>query len=113
MGWSTARCAPSSAVAARRRANSCSPRSPEPGACDAGSKADEGPLTREPSGYEVARTASPQPCSVIAAHGPVRCCRFNARERAMERGIRERLEAELAHATAELKAFMATWEYAF
>ena len=31
----------------------------------------------------------------------------------MEPGIRERLDAELAHATAELKAFMATWEYAF
>jgi hypothetical protein len=27
--------------------------------------------------------------------------------------MRERLEAELARATAELKAFMATWEYAF
>jgi hypothetical protein len=27
--------------------------------------------------------------------------------------IRERLEAELAQATAELKAHMATWEYAF
>lgn len=31
----------------------------------------------------------------------------------MERGMRERLEAELARATAELKAFMASWEYAF
>ena len=31
----------------------------------------------------------------------------------MEPSMRERLEAELAHATAELKAFMATWEYAF
>jgi hypothetical protein len=48
-----------------------------------------------------------------AIHGAVRSCRFNAQERAMERGIRERLEAELAHATAELKTFMATWEYAF
>jgi hypothetical protein len=27
--------------------------------------------------------------------------------------MRETLEAELAHATAELKAHMATWEYAF
>ena len=27
--------------------------------------------------------------------------------------MRERLETELAHATAELKAYMATWEYAF
>ncbi len=31
----------------------------------------------------------------------------------VERGMRERLEAELARATAELKALMATWEYAF
>jgi hypothetical protein len=31
----------------------------------------------------------------------------------MEPGIPERLEAELARATAELKAFMASWEYAF
>ena len=27
--------------------------------------------------------------------------------------MRERLETELAHATDELKAHMATWEYAF
>jgi hypothetical protein len=31
----------------------------------------------------------------------------------MESGMRESLQAELARATAELKAFMATWEYAF
>jgi hypothetical protein len=31
----------------------------------------------------------------------------------MERSLLERLEAELARATAELKAHMATWEYAF
>jgi hypothetical protein len=34
-------------------------------------------------------------------------------ENAMERGMRQHLETELARATAELKAFMATWEYAF
>jgi hypothetical protein len=31
----------------------------------------------------------------------------------MEPTIRQRLEAEVAHATAELKALMGTWEYAF
>ncbi len=31
----------------------------------------------------------------------------------MEGGMREHLEAELARATAELKAFTGTWEYAF
>jgi hypothetical protein len=31
----------------------------------------------------------------------------------VERSLRERLEAELARAMAELKAHMGTWEYAF
>src|SRR5215207_10582656 len=76
MGWSTARSAPRSAVAASRRAKSCSPRSPKPGACDAVSRADDRPRTgelrlgkakRNPGGPEEAESPANAGLSVARA----------------------------------------------
>jgi hypothetical protein len=66
--------------------------------------------------------AARRPDAVATARAPrfrarvqfaVRRCRFNTTHPYWGQSMRDHLETELAQAAAELKAHMATWEYAF